>query len=706
MKIKSKVAVYAASFSVMTLLCVAVVGMSNPGHAAAGTYTADLNCTDSSTEFNVVVVARVYDYYGNFKGFANNFNFHVNAFETNLAYRDRRADGTWRPWVYYDSRTTTAGYPTGHAQYSNETIEWMKMRSEAIRLWDNGYYTRTGIDGDFTVQMDSNYVTGSASGSGMAPGKGNACQVGSTMAPTYAFRDGDNTHHVTLATANGYGGSASYPSKVWVGTEALGHIGNNNSWSLSCLGQTDTSSTNPIKHMYFTFSQTGWNYSYVTSAQSYASRQNAMSGGWWSPPVTLFADNGQSTYAYMDYHEPAPPTPPTVTPRGSVTNITNPSADAAGYIEPLDFFTASGDVSASASSLGGSVNATWRVWYDTDQDFATATPSTNPPLLRNQTVNLSFSSAGGTQNIGSLAGTQVTNALADAYAWLCSEVIINSVSGSPAPVPSGNPNKRCLHIERRPYFQVMNGDANTAASLSGASGCTANTTSPIAAFNKGAPSYIGSGAGVAAFAAGAITEFTSGGSPKPKTLSFANTAGAGDATYGGGFLGTYCIPDYWGGAAATNATVDASTGTLVTNGDVYITGSPNNLATSFGLGTIPLRWIIANNIYISSGVSYLEGNYVAKGKIYTCATGIGSPVPIASMGSSCGSQLTVYGSFIAGAGVKLQRTSGSLNSAPAETFIYSPDIWIQALVPNTNVPTSVMGTPGKYDSITLLPPVL
>jgi hypothetical protein len=385
-----------------------------------------------------------------------------------------------------------------------------------------------------------------------------------------------------------------------------------------------------------------------------------------------------------------------------VAKVVDSSGNVPTNFEEGDSYTALGSLANSAIT-DGSASSEWRVWYDDDNgqqfDGVGDTVIYNPSIVKTVSVPASSTVAADPAKPVGVGG------VVSSHKYICSQVynvnpadIMTNVAGAPAQ------DTKCVPIQRSPYFQVMNGDANAAASLTAATGCTTNTTSPISAFNRGSPSYVGSGAGVAAFAAGAITGFTSG--IKQKGLTFANTAGSGDSTYGGGFQGTYCIPDYWGSAAATNATVDASTGTLVTNGDVYITGSPNTLGASLGLGNISLRWIIANNIYINSGVTYLEGNYIAKNKIYTCATGINAPVPIPSLAGSCGLPLTVYGTFIAGTGIKLQRTTGSLNSSPAETFVYSPDIWIQAISPNGNVPTSAQGTAGKYDSITLLPPVL
>lgn len=703
MKFINKLALYSTGLFAVTLLCLALVSVAKPGHASAA-YSTDLNCTDSSTEFNVVVVARVYDYYGNLKGYANNYTFHVNAYEKTLAYRDKRANGTWKPWVYYDSRSGNMGYPSGHDQYSNETIAWMNMKSEAIRWWDSGYYSHTGVNADFAVQMDGNYIPGNLSGSGMASGKGNACQIGSTMVPTYAFRDGDNTHHVTLATANSYGSAANYPSKVWVGTEALGHDGNNHSWSLSCLGQNDGST--PINSMYFGFWPTNWDYSYVTSAQAYSSRATAAGGGWWSPGVELWAANATSTTIYFDYHEPAPPTPPTITPVSAITNNTDPVANVKGYIEPGSTYSASGSVTASASNNGGSVNATWRVWYDMDQ------VDNGEPQVAGGTANLTFGAGGGTQPIGAVGPTAITNAIADTYNFVCSRVIINSVSGSPTPLiaPPGS-DQHCLSIERHPYFQVQGGDVNAAASLMAGSVCSP-ATGTIAGYNNG---LNGASTNIAAFAASAITEFASGGTPRPYGLTFSNTP---LSAWGGGSDQTFCINDseFTGPEQGTNvppmgAVTITSNETHYATGDVYITNDINYPANFNMDDSMPFYKIATTgNIYIRKNVTQLSGLLMAKGTIYTCAEDdLANPgklraPTLAEIKSDCQPVLTVNGALVAGT-VKLLRSSGTvLNPAPAEKIIFSPEVWLRSINPSPGGGGNT--TLGPVDSITSLPPVL
>lgn len=265
-----------------------------------------------------------------------------------------------------------------------------------------------------------------------------------------------------------------------------------------------------------------------------------------------------------------------------------------------------------------------------------------------------------------------------------------------------------LTVSREPYFEVLNGDANAAAGLASAA-CLPSGT--ISAFNSGGQ---GSHASIAAFAATAITEFTSAGLTG-KTLSFGNTTG----TYGGGFAQTYCIPDDWSGRTPDpDPNVAGQTGivdqvTKFVNGNMYIYGNVEYTPGAFNLNSIPMRRFIATgNIYILGTVTRLDGIYEAQGKIYTCAIvdgATGNIVPATTTGTdmitSCGQQLTVNGAFVAGAGIKLQRTFDSIGGGgqPAERFVYSPEVWMQAIKPGD--PTSVI-TSNAYDSITSLPPVL
>ncbi len=236
-----------------------------------------------------------------------------------------------------------------------------------------------------------------------------------------------------------------------------------------------------------------------------------------------------------------------------------------------------------------------------------------------------------------------------------------------------------------PYFRVYGGDA--AAGIGFGSSCTPSPSAGIRAFTNGANNG-GAGAQLAALAAGAIDRFISAqrsSSPSPpKGLSLSNTNG----TYGGNLGTTSCVPDYFSlKAGATD--IDLSSGTLtgtdlsqnpnpgkyrsylytqssassalvITQNSaqrvtgrhvVYVDGNAvitTNLAYqdgSWDTDTSPSLWLIVKgNIYIKSGVTSIEGVFIAQpeddgsgGKIYTCTNAAGNgPPTTASDWSSCG----------------------------------------------------------------------
>jgi hypothetical protein len=689
----------------ITSFCaVTLMSLANPSHAAANAYKADRDCTDWSTEMNAVVVARIFDNNGNLKGYANNFTFHVNAYDSRLAYRDKRADGTWKPWVYYNSNAGDMGYPSGHAQYSNETIAWMKYKSEAIRLWDAGRYYRTGINGDFTVQMNRNFTGTTAADDGMVSGAGNACQMpGGTMAPAYAFRDGDNTCHVRFDTAN------SLPNGAWTGMCDLDHALNNHSWSLSCLGQTE--GTTAIKNMYFNFTRTGWDGYYVTNAQSYSSRQLALAGGTWSTPAPILAANNASMYVYFDYREPpAPAVRPTAVLQSSMEEGTN--------------VTAQGFISNSTNSSG---TATYnrQFWYE---DNGNDTFDLGDDLVGPGNINGS-AAFGPSSNVS--LGDWGPYVLDGSHTRICTRLFITGVSSGGIVVPGSNPSLDCRNIIRRPYFQVFNGDVDATGVFPNlATGvCTipGALTGGIRAFNNATasvPSYTGSGTTIAAFSAGTIDGFVSasqniGAVNRPRYLSFANAI----APYGGGFTQSHCVSNEDFDRARTSGVgtltvTQPATATYeqYVNGDVYIRSNMSYSAAgaaSFDINSVPQYKIVATgNIYILNTVSQLDGVYQAGGKIYTCAIDSAGVlvVPNATNGelaNSCkNTQLTINGALIAPE-VKLLRTFGTvgrLNGA-AETVNFSPEVWLKILRKSTSG-TTTTSLDSEYDSITTMPPVL
>jgi len=720
-----KITFYAVSIGIASLCAVAVLSLMNPGRAAAAAYKNDLNCTDNSTEFNVVVVARILDYNGNVKGYANNFSFHVNAFDTNMAYRD------WGPWSgWYNKKTQIPGYPHDqydskhdasaggvddtvwrgrswtpwtwynsnnddgltHDQYSNEAEAFRKLKSEAIRLWDNQFYYKTGVNADFVVQMDDNFTGTTADTDGMISGRGNACQFGSTIVPAYAFRDGDNTTHRTLDDVNSH--SSPYGP---LGTHDQGHALNNKSWSLSCLGQSD-SANSPIKNMYFSFTRTGWDGNYVTSASAYTSRSPAKPGGTWSPPVTLWADNGASTYALFDYREP---TPPTVKPSSLFDK---------SEVEEGDQFKTTAKFENQSAGTATGVAATWDVWLDKGDQILNA---------GDQDLNASNISGHDIAG-GGASSTDFSGLASSGYAYVCSRLSgltsTNDVIFNPNPPPVV-----CLPIVKKPYFSVLNGDVNAAMPYT----CTDAPTGTIKAFNQGsAGNYKGSGTSIAAIAAGSIDQFASANkraADAPRFLTFANDSTGPEYGGFGTAASSGCMSQDDFTSAKNSAVVSVVLPASVAGnidpfyikGNVYI-DHDIDYAASMNLGNIPnLKLVVDGNIYIAANVHRLSGIYKATGTIYTCATGLGVLPPagdnsVNGWAQKCNQPLTVQGALVA-KNIRLMRTLGSLKNAPAdpaETVIFSPEVWLRAIpgtVTSSNDPYKLNDT---YDSITSLPPIL
>lgn len=391
------------------------------------------------------------------------------------------------------------------------------------------------------------------------------------------------------------------------------------------------------------------------------------------------------------YTQPCPP------PSG----VLSPTADIGpDPLEPGSTALADASIENSSGSAG-TTDWTRSFWYRNASD---ATSPYNAGL--GDVTALAIQTGSGTYAAGSnpLPQQSIPNVNGN-YQYLCTSLQLSN-PGVGTTLGTPNPAVACAKMSKKPYFQVMKGDANTVALMAP---CSGTATGTISAFNSGAAlAYKGSGSEVAAFAAGAIAEFTSGGAAKPKGLTFANTGTTG--TWGGGFTQAYCIPDtYWSGPAVASPIAGESNvnnqAVKYVNGDVYISGDITYAAT-FNLNSIPFRRISAEgNIYISNTVARLDGVYAAKGNIYTCATGVGAPVDTSQMAALCDKQLVVNGAFIAGGSVKLQRTYQSLAGDPAELFIYSPESWLQAVMPAT-VPGLPDTTKYKVDSITTLPPIL
>ncbi|HEX3568638.1 MAG TPA: hypothetical protein VHT70_03085 [Candidatus Saccharimonadales bacterium] len=329
------------------------------------------------------------------------------------------------------------------------------------------------------------------------------------------------------------------------------------------------------------------------------------------------------------------------------------------------------------------------------------------------------------------------------------ETICRSLFVNPAdPAGDRRGDEVCVVVAAKPYAKVYGGDVSVGNGFTGAtSTCTSNQNGTIVGWNQRAGGgFAGGGTEYAAMVMNVLQDFATaqggaaGSAPTPSGLAFSNQGtNATAGTFGTSMGSLPCIPDYYGtkpttttaftgsvnglatGNYAATGTTTVTGGTLgsgakvtvYVDGDVYIS---NNISYGSGwdVNHVPMFELVARgNIYIGSGVSQLDGVYVAQGNsgdgtIYTCAT---SAAPLALDGNLfgvCNTKLTVNGSLVAGH-VQLLRTRGSLgqssvgegtgSSAAAEEINYNPSLWLAQ--PNTG-----SGSQSDYDAITSLPPIL
>lgn len=267
-------------------------------------------------------------------------------------------------------------------------------------------------------------------------------------------------------------------------------------------------------------------------------------------------------------------------------------------------------------------------------------------------------------------------------------------------------------------------------------------------------SYDGAGSQMAALASGLISNFVTGvglnsgvATNTGSALAFANTTKSGSA-YGGNYA-VSAVPNFASDATSqpgskllASGTISAAdlagltTGVYTYNGNITIHGGTvpigqniTIVATGAGNGVyvdgnityppysafsqIPRFnvYTTEGNIYVDNDVTELHGVYYsggsgANGNFYTCSTGSGAPVNLATSPTGyddCNHQLTVYGAVATANKLVLSRTYGHLLGAPprpAENFYYSPELW---MTPGYNASGS---NTVKYDSYRVLPPVL
>ncbi len=246
----------------------------------------------------------------------------------------------------------------------------------------------------------------------------------------------------------------------------------------------------------------------------------------------------------------------------------------------------------------------------------------------------------------------------------------------------------CDKVTNKPYFKAKGSAASAGIAVKRPDGtCNTNSGGVLAGWNNNSGGQErGAGSDLSALALVKITGFASAqrgvttntGTDAAK-LTFANngsgvekTIAAEDPALGGSFNGSgYCVnnvsPPTSGGGSTTlpagsayaNGNVLGNQSVFV-NGDVYINGNITYGAwNTSSLDNAPSFVLKASgNIYISPGVTKLDGLYMSDKNIYTCASSTG-PVTGAGAYNTCKNQLVVHGNFAAEK-IKLNRTFGSL----------------------------------------------
>ena len=244
---------------------------------------------------------------------------------------------------------------------------------------------------------------------------------------------------------------------------------------------------------------------------------------------------------------------------------------------------------------------------------------------------------------------------------------------------------------------------------------------------------------------GYVLSFTSP-SPNPPSpnsinnLTLSNQTNVNGEYYGGdlGLSGSWaCLPDYYDNTTAlTPLTTSAGvaslpttsgsytyTGNLTLNGGTVTSGNQITIkvkgnvyidsnisyASYSSISQIPqFKLIVNGSIYVAPQVSLLEGVYIAQGSsgaFYTCGQDTFDTFQaIVNNYAACNHPFEVIGS-VSATKIVLGRTYGNpvkdnsnqVSNNPAETFQYSPEVWM--------APSTLPKTP-YYDYVTSLPPVL
>jgi hypothetical protein len=399
-------------------------------------------------------------------------------------------------------------------------------------------------------------------------------------------------------------------------------------------------------------------------------------------------------------------------------------------------------------------------------DFPTVANAGTGNLRSGATVGpMSAAAPGAYQLIMRIAGPQFT--------LICdSNAVGRTVTGSHVPftiTEQWNPIK----ITNKPYIKTFGNDVSAGGGFLNAShACVAPVSRGILAWaqSNGGTGWTGSSVEYAAFAIDTIDGVTggygyysgsqshSGGSATPygAYTTFANT---GVTLLGGKFDNPngHCIPDYYDSTRLTsvaptllnsvvsrdvcsdpaivNGTQYVTTGSLILNGcsnfnkrvTIYVPGDTivrGNISyapysVSMASNTTPYLTIVSlGNIYISAGVTNIDGLYIAQpngatgGTIHTC-TNDGALYPHATLYDSCKTQLKINGSLIAKY-IAMERTFGTVASASSsesatsssasEVTIQGPETFIGTPLFKPTTSSIFEGKP-SFQSITSLSPL-
>lgn len=252
--------------------------------------------------------------------------------------------------------------------------------------------------------------------------------------------------------------------------------------------------------------------------------------------------------------------------------------------------------------------------------------------------------------------------------------------------PTNAAAEQCFTVVNKPYFKAYNAGVSAGGDFKQSDGsCSSGSNGGILAGwnNNTGGNDRGAGSQLSSLAYIRITGFASAQTNitrSPTDLSFANTEAsninqsADSPKLGGNFNpgGSRCITD----VSPPPGTVNKPDGyvqpgvsgisnsqSVFVDGDVYINGNIEYAANWPAANAPSFVLRASGNIYIAPGVTQLDGLYIARNKIYTCAenNGGGNFTPMAggSVYNRCNNQLVVNGNFSAKQ-VNLLRTLGSL----------------------------------------------